>query len=73
LNEPVFDWLQNFNVPSLVIPNGIDFSIFYPKVATNIREELQMPKDAVVISYASRMAWGKINICENVIRVCRDL
>jgi len=42
-------------------------------VATNIREELQIPKDAVVISYASRMAWGKVNICENVIRVCRDL
>ena len=73
VSEPVFDWLQNFNVPSIVIPNGIDFSIFYPKVATNIREELQIPKDAVVISYASRMAWGKVNICENVIRVCRDL
>ncbi|MBC8060817.1 MAG: glycosyltransferase [Clostridiaceae bacterium] len=73
VSEPVFDWLQDFNVPSIVIPNGIDFNTFYPRVSTNIREQLQVPEDAMVVLYASRMAWGKINICENVIRVCRDL
>jgi glycosyltransferase involved in cell wall biosynthesis len=73
VSEPVFDWLQGFNVPSIVIPNGINLNIFYPKVSTNIREQLQVPEDAFVVLYASRMAWGKINVCENVIRVCRDL
>ena len=31
VSEPVFDWLQDFNIPSVVIPNGIDYNIFYPK------------------------------------------
>lgn len=73
VSEPVFDWLQGFNVPSIVIPNGIDFNIFSPKSSTNIRKQLKLPEDAFVILYASRMAWGKIQACENVIRVCRDL
>ncbi|MBC8062121.1 MAG: glycosyltransferase [Clostridiaceae bacterium] len=73
VSEPVFDWLQDFNIPSVVIPNGIDFNIFYPRVATNIREELQVPEDAFTILYASRMAWSKAYICENVIKVCSDL
>lgn len=73
VSEPVFDWLQDFNIPSIVIPNGIDFNVFYPRLSTNIREQLQIPEDAFVILYASRMAWGKVDICENVIKVCRDL
>jgi glycosyltransferase involved in cell wall biosynthesis len=73
VSEPVFDWLQDFNIPSLVIPNGVDYNIFYPRESTNIRKQLQVPKDAFVILYASRMAWGKINVCENVIKACRDL
>lgn len=73
VSEPVFDWLQDFNISSTVIPNGIDFNIFYPKSSTNIREQLQLPEDAIVVLYASRMAWGKVTACENVIRVCRDL
>lgn len=73
VSEPVFDWLLDFGVPSIVISNGVDFDIFHPMSSTDIREQLQLPDDAFVILYASRMAWGKINVCENVLRVSRDL
>ncbi|WP_026884668.1 glycosyltransferase [Clostridium akagii] len=73
VSEPVFDWLHTFNIPSIVIPNGIDFNSFHPIKANNIRNQLHVPDDAFVILYASRMAWGKINVCENVIRVSSDL
>ncbi|NMM65332.1 glycosyltransferase [Clostridium sp. P21] len=73
VSEPVFDWLHEFNVQSIVIPNGIDFKNFYPKKSTYIREKFQISKNSFVVLYASRLAWGKVAVCENVIRVCRDL
>lgn len=74
VSHPVYEWLLGFNHQSKVVPNGVsyeDFSLI--NTENKIREELGIGEDEIVIMYCSRMAWGKIKVCENLIRVCRDL
>lgn len=73
VSEPVFDWLQKYYVNSIVIPNGVDFNNFKPSKSNLIREQLKLTDNSFIVLYASRMAWGKIKVGENVLRVCRDL
>lgn len=74
VSHPVYEWLLGFDHQSKVIPNGVsyaDFDLIKPE--NKIRKELGIGQDEVVIMYCSRMAWGKVKVCENLIRVCRDL
>ncbi|WP_297521802.1 glycosyltransferase [uncultured Clostridium sp.] len=71
---PVFKWLSTFGVQSSIIPNGISYSDFsYDEKGIEIRKNNGLKESDYVAMYCSRMAWGKIKTCENLIRVCRDL
>lgn len=74
VSHPVYEWLLKFGVQSRVVANGVIYDDFDESIKeNNIREKYGIPKDAMVAMYCSRMAWGKIKTCENLIRVCRDL
>ena len=75
VSYPVYDWLLKYSILSKVIANGVDFNEFNgeEKNVMKIKNKYNIPKDAKVAMYCSRMAWGKIKTCENLIRVCRDL
>lgn len=74
VSHPVYDWLTRFGVQSKVIPNGIIYDDFKDSNKVNtIRKNYNIPNDAMIAMYCSRMAWGKVKTCENLIRVCRDL
>lgn len=74
VSYPAYDWLLEFGIQSRVVPNGVIYDDFNkPSNKNSIRKEYGIPEDAIVVMYCSRMAWGKIKVCENLIRVCRDL
>ena len=70
---PSYEWLLNFNVNSIVIPNGIIYDDFSNKDSDDLRSKNNISPDSTLAIYCSRMAWGKIKVCENLIRVVRDL
>lgn len=74
VSHPVYEWLLRFGIQSKIIPNGIIFRDFESRSEKNtVKEELSIPEEEMVVTYCSRMAWGKIKVCENLIRVVRDL
>ncbi|MGL4800946.1 MULTISPECIES: glycosyltransferase [Peptostreptococcaceae] len=74
VSHPVCEWLMKSNIHSTVIPNSIDFEKYLcSECNTNIRNELNIGEDDLIILYCSRLAWGKTTVAENLIRVCRDL
>ena len=70
---PSYEWLLNFNINSIVIPNGIIYDDFSNKNYGDLRSSFNISPDSILAIYCSRMAWGKIKVCENLIRVVRDL
>ncbi|MBU3089493.1 glycosyltransferase [Clostridium gasigenes] len=74
VSHPVYQWLLEAGIQSKVVPNGVIYNDFNEGSKDNyIREKYGIPKDAMVAMYCSRLAWGKVKTCENLIRVCRDL
>lgn len=74
VSHPVYEWLLNAGIQSKVVANGVIYDDFKKTDKENlIREKYGIPKEDMVAMYCSRMAWGKIKTCENLIRVCRDL
>lgn len=74
VSYPVYEWLLGFGIQSLVIPNGINYDEFNGESkGEDVREQFGIKETDTVALYCSRMAWGKIKTCENLIRVCRDL
>lgn len=77
VSHPVYTWLLKSGIQSRVIPNGIIYNDFEEKNQISIKQEVRqtygIPDDALLAMYCSRMAWGKIRTCENLIRVVRDL
>ncbi|QUH26984.1 glycosyltransferase [Serpentinicella alkaliphila] len=73
VSEPVKKYLLNHNVNSTLIPNGIDTMEFYPESNSTLRNELNIPLDAFVILYVSRLAWGKLIACKKLMHVCNEL
>ena len=73
VSEPVKKYLSKYNVNSTLIPNGIDTNEFYPENNRSLRKELNIPSNAFVILYVSRLAWGKLIACRKLINVCNEL
>ena len=70
---PVYKWLLKYNINSIVVPNGIFFRNYINESNNFLREKYNISKDSLGIIYCSRMAWGKVKVCENLITVIRDL
>lgn len=76
VSYPVFQWLLKHDIQSKVIPNGITYNEYGNAKKTavmNLRHSYNIPDSSIIAMYCSRMAWGKIKTCENLIRVCKDL
>ena len=70
---PVYRWLLKFNIDSIVIPNGIPFNNYVDSKNDFLRKEYNIPEDSLGIVYCSRMAWGKVKVCENLIESIKNL
>ncbi|SHI90452.1 Glycosyltransferase involved in cell wall bisynthesis [Clostridium cavendishii DSM 21758] len=73
VSTPVYNWLSKFNIQSTIIPNGINFDDYSFNNKNSIRSSLEIPENALLALYCSRLAWEKTKVCENLIRVCKDL
>ncbi|WP_026884669.1 glycosyltransferase [Clostridium akagii] len=57
-----------------VIPNGIDTETFKPNINHKfIRQNLGIPKNAIVILYCSRLGWGKGAIAKSVLSSFKEI
>lgn len=55
----------------VVIPNGIDIDNFQPQhKAKNLKNELGIPEDSQIVTYCSRIVWGKTKAAEAFIFAC---
>lgn len=70
---PVYKWLLKYDINSVVVPNGISFRNYMNSQSNFLRSIYDMDQDSLGIIYCSRMAWGKIQVCKNLITVIRDL
>lgn len=70
---PVYKWLLKYDINSVVVPNGISFRNYMNSQSDFLRSIYDMDQDSLGIIYCSRMAWGKIQVCKNLITVIRDL
>ncbi|CAG7653631.1 glycosyltransferase [Paenibacillus allorhizosphaerae] len=66
---PVRKWLQKHGIKSLLLPNGIDMEEFSAK-KSNLRERLNIPMEAKVLLYASRLEFEKYEICKLLLKTC---
>lgn len=58
----------------IVIPNGIDINKFIPQNETeDLRKSLTIPEDSQIITYCSRIDWGKTLAAEAFIFACYQL
>ncbi|MBG9791374.1 glycosyl transferase family 1 [Paenibacillus dendritiformis] len=73
VSKPVQRYLQDMGLTSLLVPNGIDPEAFYPAPSHELRKSLQIPDDATVIVYASRLAWDKAIVCTMLIKAAERL
>lgn len=73
VSVPVQKYTQQLGLPSTVVPNGIDLTEFYPSNGARLRSELGLSENAVVLLYASRLAWGKATACDTLLRAMKDL
>jgi glycosyltransferase involved in cell wall biosynthesis len=73
VSPPIQQWLEDKNKNSILVPNGIDVEEFHPRPPSSLRQEIGIPKDALVLSYAGRLAWAKADICKDLIQACRDV
>lgn len=70
---PVYKWLLKFGIGSVVVPNGIAYRNYANTSTYLLRRKYNIPRDTMCITYCSRMAWGKIDVCKNLITAVKDL
>ncbi|MGG5460994.1 glycosyltransferase [Clostridium sp. B9] len=74
VSYPTYEWLLGYGINGKVVANGVNYDEFNEKLlGKNIRGRFGIKNNDFVAMYCSRMAWGKVKTCENLIRVCRDL
>lgn len=75
VSPPLCDYVKTFGIERpYLVPNGIsleDYSINPP--VKDVRGELNIPDDATIILYASRITWAKAYVCSVFLRACKDL
>lgn len=70
VSEPVKNYLEKQEIASVLIPNGVDLDSFYPKKRGTLKKELDIPEDAFVFTYVSRLEWGKLQACRALVYGC---
>ncbi|MGE7760130.1 glycosyltransferase [Peribacillus sp. NPDC097895] len=74
VSEPVKKYIQPFFPKNIsVIANGIDITDFSPSPSLELRKKMNIPLNAKVIVYCSRITRHKAKICMLLIKACRDL
>ncbi|MES1048542.1 glycosyltransferase family 4 protein [Bacillus thuringiensis] len=74
VSYPVQEWLQNNDIPSVIIPNGIDTKEFSAREDKNIlRNQLGIPLNDKIVLYPARLSWEKADICMSLIQACEEI
>lgn len=75
VSPPLCDYIKSFGVENTnLIPNGINLEDYPPGSSyMELKKELKIPQESIVVLYASRIAWGKANVCSIFLRACKDL
>lgn len=77
VSKPVQTFWNRQGIESCVISNGIDFEAFHPD--PNVSMELRtttlcdLPQNASVVTYVSRLAWQKASVCNMLLRATKTL
>lgn len=75
VSPPICDYISSFGVEDThLIPNGINLED-YPtnRTSEELKKNLKIPEDSIVVTYASRIAWAKAKACSMFLRACKDL
>ncbi len=75
VSPPICNYIQSLGVDKpYLIPNGIDLE-YHSLISSReeIRDVLKIPKNALVVLYASRITWEKASVCSAFLRACKDL
>lgn len=75
VSPPLCEYIKSFGAKNIkLVPNGIDIEAYSVNRSTEeLKKVLKIPKDSVVVLYASRIAWAKANVCSMLLRACKDL
>lgn len=75
VSPPLCNYAKSLGIENpYLIPNGINLEDYPKNPSTEeIRNKLNIPKDSIVLLYASRIAWAKANVCSILLRACKDL
>lgn len=70
VSKPVQRYWLAKGITSTVISNGVDLERFHPEASDRARGTFlpNVPEDATVVTYVSRLAWQKASVCNMVLR-----
>ncbi|KGR75755.1 glycosyltransferase family 4 protein [Ureibacillus sinduriensis] len=75
VSPPLSNYIKSFGIQNpVLIPNGINLEEYPQDVSSEeLRKELKIPEDSIVVLYASRITWAKASVCSIFLRACKDL
>ncbi|MEH7469434.1 glycosyltransferase, partial [Priestia megaterium] len=74
VSPPVYEYVQEeTSVEPILIANGIDTEEYSERDVRELKTQLNIPKEAFVLLYSSRINWTKANICMMLLRACKDV
>lgn len=75
VSPPLCNYVKAFGIENpYLVPNGINLEEYPLKPPSEeIRNELNIPENAEVLLYASRITWAKAKVCSIFLRACKDL
>lgn len=75
VSPPLCEYIKAFGIESpYLVPNGISVEEYQGDTSIEeLRNDLKIPTDALVVLYASRITWAKANVCSVFLRACKDL
>jgi len=74
VSPPVYEYVQEeTSARPILIANGIDTKEYSERDVTELKAQLNIPKEAFVLLYSSRINWTKANICMMLLRACKDV
>ncbi|WP_338473088.1 glycosyltransferase [Niallia sp. XMNu-256] len=75
VSPPLCNYIKSFGVEHpYMVANGIHLEEHSKETSNkDLRKTLNIPSDSIVVLYASRITWGKANVCSIFLRACKDL
>lgn len=75
VSPPLCNYIKSFGIQNpVLIPNGINLEDYPQDVSSEeIRKELNITEESIVVLYASRITWAKASVCSTFLRACKDL